>query len=127
MEPENLFNTVLSEDGLLCLVGLMSDRTAVPLVLYYEQGDLQISEAIASLEEEGYEVYYGCATFQSKDKPKNVQNIHTRKSFYLDLDCGKENGYQDKKEAVTALQQFCDAIKLPLPTLVDSGFGVHAY
>jgi len=127
MEPETLFNTVLAEDGLLCLTGLRSDRSAMPKVRYFEQGDPDIARTIASMDEEGREVYFACATFQNKDKPKNVQNIQALKSFYLDLDCGKENGYQTKKEAVEALQKFCDSIKLPLPTLVDSGFGVHAY
>lgn len=127
MESQNLFNKVLSEDGLLCLVGLMSDRSEIPRVLYFEQGDPDIYDAVEALDKAGREVYFACATFQRKDKPKDVQNIHTLKSFFLDLDCGKEDGYQTQKEAVTALIAFCDTLKMPLPTLVSSGFGVHAY
>ena len=62
MEPEKLFNKVLSEDGLLCLVGLMSDRSDIPKVLYFEQGDSDINDAIQAFENQGREVYFACAT-----------------------------------------------------------------
>ncbi|WP_423025236.1 DUF927 domain-containing protein [Undibacterium sp. Ji42W] len=54
------------------------------------------------------------------------------KSFWVDLDCGEEKaadgkGYKDKKEAVAALLEFCKTVALPMPLVVSSGRGIHAY
>ena len=127
MESEKLFNKVLPEDGLLGIRGLMSDRSEPPKVYYFEQGDPAIYDTIEALDKAGREVYFACATFQRNGVPQNIQNIHTLKSFFLDLDCGKEDGYQTQQEAVKALIAFCNDLRMPLPTLVSSGFGVHAY
>lgn len=127
MKGQELLNNVLPIDGLLCIVGLMSDRSAPPVVRYFNMGSEDAGVCIDTLEEEGREVYYGCASYQDSSRAKDVRNIHSIKSFYLDLDCGKESGYATKQDAIKGLAEFCSDTKLPMPTLVDSGFGIHAY
>ena len=59
---QDFLNAVLPSHGLLCIVGLMHDRTAPPVVEYFARGDSKADELIASLDGDGREVYFGCAT-----------------------------------------------------------------
>lgn len=82
---------------------------------------------IEQFEAEGREVYFGCASYEDSGKPKDVRNIQAIKSFYVDVDCGKDGCYETKKEALSELTRFCNETALPIPTMVDSGNGIHAY
>jgi hypothetical protein len=128
MKGLELFNNVLPQHGLLCIVGLMHDKSAPAIVKYFDQGSEDADEFIQEMDESGREVYFGCASYQDSSKKKDVRNIHTLRAFYVDLDCGKgDGGYETKQEAINDLNRFCSETRLPLPTLVDSGNGVHAY
>ena len=57
-------------------------------------------------------------------------NAKSLKSLYLDLDVGTdkpEKKYPTQQLAVTELKRFIAELGLPLPLLVDSGYGVHVY
>lgn len=124
---QQLFNSVLPEDGLICIVGLMHNKSAPPIVEYFQIGSEEVHTRIDELDASGREVYFGVASYRDSTKPKDVHNIEGKCAFYLDLDCGKADGYSTKKEAHQALTEFCTKIGLPIPTTVDSGFGIHAY
>ena len=49
------------------------------------------------------------------------------RSFFVDLDVGEGKGYDSKQDAIESLNKFVTNHKLPTPTIVDSGTGVHAY
>ena len=49
------------------------------------------------------------------------------RSFFVDLDVGDGKGYDSKQDAIESLNKFVTNHKLPTPTTVDSGTGVHAY
>lgn len=55
-------------------------------------------------------------------------NIARLRCFWLDIDV-KDSGdtYSSKREAATALKEFCVRNGLPYPTIVDSGYGLHVY
>ena len=127
MSRKQLFNLVLPEDGLLCIVGLMSDRSKPPTVKYFSMGEEASEKHINDLDNRGYEVYFGVASYIDSTQPKEVRNVLGKKAFYVDLDCGKEDGYVTKAEAVTELLSFSETVGLPKPAIVDSGYGVHAY
>lgn len=85
-----------------------------------------------------YNVYYSMASYKEaayvdtagKKRKRTQDNVSRLKSFWVDLDCkGKNDGtdYADQKEAVKDLVRFCSETKLPLPTVVNSGYGIHAY
>lgn len=126
-EIQKFFDAVLPSQGLFCVVGLMHDRTKPPVVEYFDMGSGAAYAEIAKLDSEDREVYFGCASYVDSSKPKDVRNIQAIKSFYVDIDCGKDGCYSSKREALTELGRFCNEMTLPMPTLVDSGFGVHAY
>lgn len=75
---------------------------------------------------------------QEKDKKyyRVVANRNFARAFWLDIDTGPDRiyddkgarkGYATKKEGLAALLEFCKAVQLPVPMLVDSGNGLHCY
>lgn len=45
----------------------------------------------------------------------------------LDLDCGADKPYPSQGDAAAALTDFIATYKLPAPSVVDSGYGLHVY
>lgn len=73
----------------------------------------------------GTDVYFAVGSFEGFSR-KAVDSIYF-KSFFLDLDCGENKDYPSQQEALTALAQFLLDTKLPEPTVISSGYGVHVY
>ena len=126
-KTQEFFDAVLPSHGLICLVGLRHDRSGPPIVKYFDMGNPTSHETIRELDADGREVYFGCASYTDSEKPKDVRNVHSIQSFYIDIDCGKDGCYKNKKEALSELTRFCNETRLPVPTIVDSGRGIHAY
>ena len=70
-------------------------------------------------------IYFGCNRY--KESTRSQATVEYCKAFYLDIDCGPLKEYKDQGEGAAALRQFCEELKLPIPTLVNSGNGIHAY
>ena len=85
-----------------------------------------VISAAENFAEEGYDAYFALATFKD-DRSRKVDNIDVLHAMYLDLDCGPSKEYATQGDALTALRNFCKATKLPKPTLVNSGRGIHVY
>ena len=62
-----------------------------------------------------------------KEKKRVAANTLYIKSFYIDIDVGETKDYKTQKEALLELSKFLEATKLPLPSVVNSGNGVHVY
>lgn len=67
---------------------------------------------------------------------KKVRGVHKSgydntaavKAFWLDLDVKADpKAYATQAEAASALRQFCQAMRLPRPTVTSSGGGLHVY
>ena len=56
-----------------------------------------------------------------------TENMRSSKAFFFDIDVGPAKDYPTQRDAIAALRSFCDKTSLPLPMLVNSGRGVHAY
>ena len=108
---QDFFDAVLPSHGLLCIIGLMHDKSGPAVVKYFDMGSEKAHDTIKELEASGREVYFGCSSYVDSGKPKDVRNIHSIKSFFIDIDCGKDGGYKDKREALIALNEFCNATK----------------
>jgi len=54
-------------------------------------------------------------------------NMAWARSFFVDLDVGKEDGYATQAVAFEALKTFCKDVGLPKPFVVCSGVGLHVY
>jgi hypothetical protein len=82
---------------------------------------------------DGYECYFACASFKQPlhNQPGTPQaerrlgrthhNVCAVKSFWLDIEVGKDKPYKTRDEALAALAAFCKKLTLPRPTVVGSG------
>ncbi len=114
---------ILSDEGLIVLAefrgGAMKRHHFFP---NYELGAAKVHALDAS----GAEVYHGCAAYKS-DEGRKQSNVARVKSFFLDIDIGKADGYQTRNEAKDALSALCTTIGFHAPMIVSSGKGLHCY
>ena len=122
METKTFLKGVLDGSGHYCVWAFKDDRT---IQKFYDSIDALV-DASNNLDEEGYNTYFGLATFETPQSRK-VTNIKSLSSFFLDLDCGEGKDYPNQKEALVASQVFCKNVGLPKPVMVNSGNGVHVY
>jgi hypothetical protein len=124
METKTFLTKALSSEGYYCVFAARSsdERKAQK---FYDSIDAVV-DAAHNFDEEGFDVYYGLATFEEAGSRK-VDNIKYLNAFFLDLDCGPSKDFQSQEIAIKALRQFCKRNKLPQPTMVNSGRGVHVY
>lgn len=85
----------------------------------------EVDEHIKYFQDQGREVYFGLGALKSNTA--GAANVQYLKSFYIDVDCGEGKPYTTKKEGLAALVAFTNEVGLPLPTIVDSGNGLHCY
>jgi len=128
MDTKEFLGAVLSGEGYYCVTGIGSkgegERNRVESKFFTD-----IDEAIQTalgFDQEGLDSYFALATFQDGGSRKN-DNVKALRSFFLDLDCGTGKDYESQAEALKSLRQFCKALKLPTPMLVNSGRGIHVY
>jgi hypothetical protein len=135
MQTQTFLETVLSGEGHYCVFGARVET-------YIDgNGDEQkreikkqklyptieaVCHAADNLTKEGFNAYFALATFKTAENRKG-ENAHQMRSFFLDLDCREGKEFPSKQAAIAELRKFCVATKLPRPTLVDSGGGVHVY
>ena len=143
MNTLEFLQTILPDDGIHYVV-LFKQGSGAPAHKAYS--DLEkMAEAIESYSrQESLSVYHACATYkeaviETEDENGNLkrkwripENWDKAKAFWLDIDCGeakaeKGDGYHTQKDAAIAVKEFCRAVNLPMPMLISSGYGVHAY
>ena len=125
---------VQPQDGWIAIVGITSGNDVRQILCStYEDAE----DAIDKLKNQNRNVYFGVAKY--KDGTSRVKdNVLALKAFWVDLDCGEDKavvnattgrpkGYIDQTTAITALRKFCKDTSLPIPYLVNSGRGIHAY
>jgi len=76
-----------------------------------------------------HDVYFGLATFEDPaiEKPRSASNARQMRALFMDLDCGPEKEFADQPTAIAELRDFCKAVGLRKPYMVNSGRGVHVY
>ena len=80
----------------------------------------------------GRTVYHAWASFADGTLPKNsglrtAENALAVRCQPVDLDVGEGKAYPTQNAAIAALLFTCRQLALPVPMLVSSGRGVHAY
>lgn len=124
MEYSDFLGDVLDpSEGYYCVIGI-SETGRVKQVFVEDEEDVGI--VADKFVERELNVYFGCSKFKTS-RSRQAPNSLSLKSFYLDLDCGEDKDYPDQQAAVVALNTFCEAHNLKLPTIVDSGYGLHCY
>ena len=124
MNTKIFLESVLGSNGYYCVFGSrLSDDKKVQK--FYDSIDAVI-DATTNLDQEGYDAYFALGTFEEAGTRKAF-NVLQLKSFFLDLDCGEGKDYAEQSEALDSLRSFCETAKLPRPTIINSGRGIHAY
>lgn len=101
----------------------------------------RMAQVAATYDAQGLTVYHACASFQNefidktdaKGETKRVSrvqdNVAYARSFWLDLDVDANDArkFPDQSAAIAGLVAFCQLTELPIPLVVNSGYGVHCY
>jgi len=124
LNTNEFLSAILPDSGSYCVVGLKIDGSPRQKFV----GSIEEVNAIAQkLVEEQYNAYFALASFTDPKEGRTAKNAQALKSFFIDIDCGMGKPYADQAEGMSALKAFLKATKLPKPTVVNSGNGIHAY
>lgn len=125
MDRIQFLKNILGDEGYYCATGLGGQY---PKEKHYKSIE-ELCETADDFSANKLEAYFALATF---DTPKRNQvNVEQLRCLFLDIDYGihhkKPSKYDDVKETLNALKDFCKTVGLPRPYLVNSGGGIHAY
>jgi len=127
----DLLDAVLPTEGRYCIIGIgrYPDQK-------FAETKAEADEFIKDFVDSGIDAYFGCAKFGPLDNRTHENALYFR-ALWMDIDCGPTKGvpnskgivegYLDQQTGLAELQNFCKAISLPKPILVNSGNGIHAY
>lgn len=91
----------------------------------------EIAADAQAMDRSGSTVYMALGGFAaetvSKFKGRTAENAQWFRSLWLDIDVGPDKDYKTRKEAADAFSMFINAVGLPAPTVVSSGYGMHVY
>jgi energy-coupling factor transporter ATP-binding protein EcfA2 len=126
MATTDLFKAVLPPEGegVYCIIGLKEE--GYPKQFFVDtlaEAEQHINDLLA----DSRNVYFGCAKYINITDGRTQKNSDFFKSFWIDIDCGLGKPYATQADGLTALKEFCKNVHLPLPTVVNSGRGIHAY
>lgn len=113
---------VLPSEGFKCWVAIRDGKVQQGFTQSFEE----LADILQRIDAAGSNAYFACSTYKEPVNRKK-ENIKTAKSFWLDIDAGPDKPYPDDESAIDALDAFCDRMELPYPTVVYSGYGIHAY
>lgn len=128
MNTVDFLKKVLPADGVY--VSTMIPASGRPRQKYY--GSLEeLSEGLAAQNTEDGNVYYAMSAFVERGSRKQ-RNVRVTRSLFIDLDIGvstkaADHKFATRKEALEKLAAFLSATGMPMPMIVDSGRGWHAY
>jgi hypothetical protein len=134
MDNFDLLEAVQPAEGWFCVVGIGAEGT--PRQKFVKTRE-EVTQAAERFVAQGRNVFFGVAKYTT-DENRTKDNVLALKSFWMDIDCGPDKaeidpktgrpkGYASQAEGLTALRAFVQTVGLPVPTLVNSGRGVHAY
>lgn len=123
MATIDLLSAVLPSEGWYCIVGLKKGGGAKQ---HFYNSLEEAEQGVAQLLEQDCDVYFACAKYESNTS-RTQANAKYVKAFWLDIDCGENKDYPDQQSGLEALMTFCQTLKLPRPTVVNSGRGLHVY
>ena len=136
MNTEEFLRVILPQDGVIIIAAQVGRG-------FKHKGFTSFAEAAAFARQcdlQGLPTYHACAAYKSapyKDPngkliARTAANWLKAKSFWCDIDCGKDKaeagkGYATQREGAEALLRWCHERSLPFPMIVNSGRGIHAY
>jgi len=121
------YEKVLPTQGVYCVTGIDTSNEQARVKNYFADNLEGVFEHIQATKNKNHNVFVALSSFSGFSR-KADDAIYCR-SFFVDLDVGddEEKKYRTKEEATSALDKFLESTGLPLPIVVDSGRGIHAY
>lgn len=129
------FGSVLADHGKPCLAWLVKsgDKKWFKHKVF-ENTDL-FCEYIGKTDLSKCDYYFCISTLRDfsldqggKQRVRVQKNMLFTRCFVLDVDIrDKEGYYTNIEDALSGVQQVCEGLSLPQPTIVNSGFGLHVY
>jgi hypothetical protein len=129
MQTIEFLQSIWSETGYYCICGKDQKNIVTPKFVNSIEEAIKTSKTFL---DDKQDVYFACSTWNEPTERKAI-NAKEQRVFWLDIDCGfdakkrKWKDYETKDAALVALREFTDTTKLPAPTIVDSGNGIHCY
>ena len=124
MDTQEFLEHILPDEGFIVLADFRTGEKFPKQHFYTSFSDA--AEAVQALDVGNHSIFHACATYVDTESRKQ-SNVSLVKSFWLDIDIGKEDTYQSKKEASVELAAVCQKLNWPMPTIVSSGRGLHCY
>ena len=122
-------------NGWYCVIGLGNSKDALPIQEHYKTLE-EVKAQAERLVKKKRNVFFSCGLMKT-DESREASNSGWMQSFFLDIDCGPDKavpdkygrikGYVDQATGMRALRDLCATMKLPRPTIVNSGRGWHVY
>lgn len=123
MDTREFFDLIWPNVGLRCIA--VSNPNGRGLRQKFVSTNEAAANYVAQLDGAGFTVYHSCATFSAPSRSQSV--VEAVKCFWSDIDCGPGKPYASQKDAAKALVLFAQNIKWPMPYIIQSGNGIHAY
>lgn len=124
MDTSAFLAKILPAQGLKCFASPSSDGPGFRHRFFNTINEL--AERIVRQDARGAAVYHACAGFLTNERREQA-NVAALRALWLDLDCGAGKPHASQGAALLALKAFCGRVGLPIPLLVNSGHGIHAY
>lgn len=128
MSTAQFLDHVLPAVGYRFLVSLAAP--SAPWADSYMPNDPALLHAAQRAVAAGRDVYFGVGSYAigPDGKPhRTAECAALHRCLRVDVDCGEGKPYATKRDGLVALLQASDTLQLPRPTVVDSGYGIHAY
>lgn len=118
----DLISAVRPDGGWYAVVGIKGDSRHQEIVETREEFD----DWVAHFQRTKRNVFFGLGRLRNGES-RGKDNVDALRSFWLDIDCGPDKDYESQQEGLVALRGFCKVVGFPIPTLVNSGRGLHVY
>jgi hypothetical protein len=123
VDTEQFFARILPSEGNYALA-VFNPRSKAPKHHWFDSL-ADMADAALTMSAEGKNVYHAMGAFTG-NKRKAVE-CRALKSFFIDVDCGPGKPFADWKEGLGYTIEYIRRMKLPKPTVVRSGNGLHFY
>jgi len=119
----SFLDSVLPTQGTYCAVSIKAGK--VKPSFHGTTADIDTAAQAACLS--NADAYFALASFNDPTQGRTAANAAFLRCFFLDLDVGPDKAYATQSDAAIALKKFVVDTGLPLPTIVNSGGGLHVY
>ena len=130
----DFLHAVLSHSGLPCIA---FKKPAVKGMQHHVATTIDAAVAYLETSRGGHDYYFGISTLSAPSildrgtmRVRTQSNALSTRCFVLDIDIHPEDGdtyYTSQDEGREGLQRLIEALDMPQPIVVNSGYGLHVY